>query len=205
MTNPNMPLLRFEGFEGEWAISQLGDMAHKVTEKNNGLVYSETFTNSAERGVVSQMSYFDHKISNDDNIDGYYVVRPDDFVYNPRISSTAPVGPINRNKLGRTGVVSPLYTVFRIAGVDFQFLDSFFKSSTWHSFLKENGDRGARGDRLSISQNVFFELPMSIPSVEEQQAIGRFFAKLNNLIDAEAQLIMKLKQTRNALLQRMYV
>ena len=49
----------------------------------------------------------------EDNIDGYYIVRDNDFVYNPRISNLAPVGPINRNKLGRTGVMSPLYTVFK--------------------------------------------------------------------------------------------
>lgn len=32
------------------------------------------------------------------NINGYYVVEVDDFVYNPRISVHAPVGPIKNKK-----------------------------------------------------------------------------------------------------------
>lgn len=41
---------------------------------------------------------------NNENLNGYYIVRNDDFIYNPRISVTAPVGPINRNRLGRNQV-----------------------------------------------------------------------------------------------------
>ena len=43
-------------------------------------------TYSAEYGVISQRDFFDHDISNAENIGGYYVVRNEDFVYNPRIS-----------------------------------------------------------------------------------------------------------------------
>ena len=38
--------------------------------------------------------FFDHDISNSESIGGYYVVRDEDFVYNPRISVNAPVGPV---------------------------------------------------------------------------------------------------------------
>ena len=83
-------------------------MADRVTEKNTSLSENETFTNSAEFGIISQRDFFDHDITNEDNIGNYYIVRPNDFIYNPRISVTAPVGPINRNKLGRNGVRAPL-------------------------------------------------------------------------------------------------
>jgi type I restriction enzyme S subunit len=55
------------------------------------------------------------EIVTESNLTGYYVVRTGDFVYNPRISSTAPVGPIKMNELTQ-GVMSPLYTVFRFEG-----------------------------------------------------------------------------------------
>ena len=73
-------------------------------------------------------------------MDGYYIVKNEDFVYNPRISTSAPVGPINRNKLGRTGVMSPLYTVFRPHDIDTTYLEYFFKCGYWHSFMNFNGD-----------------------------------------------------------------
>lgn len=142
----------------------------------------ETFTNSAEFGVISQRDFFDHGISNSENIGGYYVVRDEDFVYNPRISVTAPVGPINRNKLGRNGVMSPLYTVFRTHDIDTTYLEWFFKSSYWHPFMFFNGDSGARSDRFSIKDAVFFEMPIPTPIFEEQHQIGVYLDKLDALI-----------------------
>ena len=160
----------------------MGGIADKVTEKNIGLQYVETFTNSAEFGIVSQQDFFDHEISKIGSLDGYYIVRNDDFVYNPRISTSAPVGPINRNKLGKTGVMSPLYTVFRPHNIDKTYLEYYFKSKYWHSFMQLNGDSGARSDRFSIKDSIFFEMRLPIPDIEEQQKIGTFFSVLNTVI-----------------------
>ena len=165
-----------------WEQRKLLDIAVKVTEKNIGRQYVETFTNSAEFGIISQRDFFDHDISKMASLDGYYIVRDEDFVYNPRISASAPVGPINRNKLGRTGVMSPLYTVFRPHDVDTTYLEHFFKSNYWHAFMNFNGDSGARSDRFSIKDNVFFEMPIPIPPIEEQKKIGEYLTGLDNLI-----------------------
>ena len=116
------------------------------------------------------------------SLGGYYIVRSEDFVYNPRISATAPVGPINRNKLGRVGVMSPLYTVFRTYDVDTTYLEHFFKSRYWHSFMNFNGDSGARSDRFSIKDAIFFEMNIPIPHIEEQMKIGEYLTHINNLI-----------------------
>ena len=108
----NTPELRFPEFREGWKEFILNDVSIKKSKKNKNNLYNETFTNSAEYGIVSQKEYFDKEISNKKNLNNYYIVEPNDFVYNPRISNLAPVGPINRNKLNRTGVMSPLYTVF---------------------------------------------------------------------------------------------
>ena len=160
----------------------MGEIADKVTTKNVGAQYIETLTNSAEFGIISQRDFFDHDVSNMENIDGYYIVEDDSFVYNPRISTSAPVGPINRNKLGRTGVMSPLYTVFKTHDVDSEYLEWFFKSTCWHTFMKFNGDSGARSDRFSIKDAVFFEMPIPIPDIDEQRKIGKYMTELDNLI-----------------------
>ena len=160
----------------------MGEIADKVTEKNGGLQYIETFTNSAEFGIISQRDFFDHDIAKIESLNGYYIVRNEDFVYNPRISTSAPVEPINRNKLGRIGVMSPLYTVFRPHDVDTTYLEHFFKSKYWHSFMNYNGDSGARSDRFSIKDSVFFEMPIPIPHIEEQRKIGAYLFHLDNLI-----------------------
>ena len=78
-----------------WEQRKLSEIADKVTEKNAGLQYVETFTNSAEFGIISQRDFFDHDIAKLGSLDGYYIVKNEDFVYIPRISTSAPVGPIN--------------------------------------------------------------------------------------------------------------
>ena len=176
------PEIRFSGFTDSWEQRKLGSIADRVTEKNALLEVSETFTNSAEFGIISQRDFFDHDITNKENIGNYFIVRPEDFVYNPRISVTAPVGPINRNKLGRNGVMSPLYTVFRPHDVSNTYLEYFFKTSRWYAFMQFNGDSGARSDRFSIGTDLFYEMPIPAPSFNEQEKIGSFFANLSDLI-----------------------
>ena len=176
------PEIRFKGFTDPWEQRKLSEITDKVTEKNAGLQYVETFTNSAEFGIISQRDFFDHDIAKLGSLDGYYIVKNEDFVYNPRISTSAPVGPINRNKLGRTGVMSPLYTVFRPHDIDTTYLEYFFKCGYWHSFMNFNGDSGARSDRFSIRDNVFFQMPIPIPDIDEQRKIGELLTCLDNLI-----------------------
>ena len=200
-----VPDIRFGGFCGEWEMRTLSDVATKVNEKNVQNIYSETFTNSAEYGVISQRDFFDHDISKVDNIGGYYVVQNEDFVYNPRISVTAPCGPINRNKLGRTGVMSPLYTVFKTHDVDRLYLEWYFKSNHWHPFMYFNGDSGARSDRFSIKNEVFFQMPIPYPSLEEQEQIGLYFQELENLITGSQHKLEKLKNIKAACLEKMFV
>ena len=138
------------------------------------------------------------------SLGGYYIVRSEDFVYNPRISTSAPVGPINRNKLGRIGVMSPLYTVFRPHDIDTTYLEYFFKSKYWHSFMNFNGDSGARSDRFSIKDSVFFEVPIPIPHIDEQKKIGAFLDKLDSLITLHQRKYDKLTKVKKAMLEKMF-
>ena len=202
--NAKKPQIRFKGFTDAWEQRKLGEIANKVLDKNIGLQYVETLTNSAEYGIISQREFFDHNISKIESLEGYYIVQNNDFVYNPRISTTAPVGPINRNKLGRSGVMSPLYTVFRVENVDFTFLEYFFKTNCWHAFMNYNGDSGARSDRFSIKDTIFFEMPIVIPRIEEQIKIGKYMLKLDNLITLHQRKLDKLKNIKKSMLEKMF-
>lgn len=202
-----VPEIRLDGFEGEWEELQLSDICQKVTEKNKDNKFNETFTNSAEFGIINQRDFFEKDISNEKSLNTYYVVRNNDFVYNPRISNYAPVGPIKRNKLGRTGVMSPLYFVFRIidSNIDLNFLETFFDTNTWHKFMKLNGDSGARADRFAIKDSVFLTMPIAFPSLPEQQAIGAYFSNFDNLINSHQEKISQLETLKKKLLQDMFI
>lgn len=202
--NSMKPRIRFKGYTDAWEQRKLCGIAEKVLEKNKNTSITETFTNSAEFGIISQRDYFDHDISNINNLSDYYVVQNDDFIYNPRISANAPVGPINRNKLGRKGVMSPLYTVFRASNIDFAFLEWYFKSEHWHGFMKFNGDSGARSDRFSIKDEIMFQMPLPYPNINEQERVGKFLSKIDNLITLHQRKYDKIVNIKKALLEKMF-
>ena len=200
-----VPEIRFAGFTDPWEQRKLGEFSKKNTIKNANGALSETFTNSAEQGVISQLDYFDHDITNDANISGYYVVQPDDFVYNPRISATAPCGPINRNRLNRAGVMSPLYTVFSVdASMDKTYLEHYFKTSRWHDFMFLEGNTGARSDRFSISDATFFEMPIWCPEISEQMAIAKQLETTDTLITLHQRKYDKLVIFKKSMLEKMF-
>ena len=200
-----VPAIRFAGFTDPWEQRKLGEIADKVTEKNLDGNITEVLTNSAEYGVINQTEFFDHAVAKESNIAGYYVIAPGDFVYNPRISATAPVGPIRRNTLGIHGVMSPLYTVFRLTdAVDGTYLSHFFKTNGWHGFMKLEGNSGARSDRFSIGDATFFEMPIPVPSSSEQHAIGSFFSRLDDLITLHQRKYEQLVIFKKSMLEKMF-
>ena len=190
----NIPEVRFAGFTDDWEQRKLGKISDKVINKNQNATVKEVFTNSAEFGIVSQRDFFEKDIANTENINGYYIVEPNDFVYNPRISTTAPFGPIKRNKLGRIGAMSPLYYVFRAHDINLDYLECYFQTTCWHAFMRFNGNSGARSDRFAITDKIFNGMPIFMSQdVEEQKLIGNYFSKLDNLITLHQRKILKKK------------
>ncbi|WP_233145186.1 restriction endonuclease subunit S [Wohlfahrtiimonas populi] len=202
----HIPKLRFAGFSDIWQKKKLSEISFRVQEKNKNNQVTETFTNSAERGIISQRDFFDKDISNEANLDNYYVVQPDDFVYNPRISNFAPVGPIKRNKLGRSGVMSPLYSVFRPNQtiINFDFLEHYFSTTNWHKFMFTHGDQGARSDRFAIGMATFQKMPIDIPEFKEQTKIGDFFQKIDQVIELQQKALETAQDYKKSMLQKMF-
>lgn len=200
-----IPKLRFPEFEnsGGWDIVPLNKIAKRTTKKNSKLQFTTVLTNSATQGVVSQEDYFDKEIANQANINGYYIVEKDDFVYNPRISVTAPVGPIKRNNL-TDGVMSPLYTIFRFSDGSLDFFEKYFETGLWHNYLKTIANQGARFDRMAISASGFIEMPMPFPKPKEQQKIADCLTSVDELLDAEGQKLDTLKRHKKGLMQQLF-
>ncbi|MCI2558098.1 restriction endonuclease subunit S, partial [Listeria monocytogenes] len=200
-----VPKIRFADFDEEWYQRKLGEISDKVIEKNKESTYFETLTNSAEYGIISQREFFNKDISNEKNLNGYYIVRENDFVYNPRISNYAPVGPIKRNKLGRIGIVSPLYYVFRTFDTNQSFLEYYFDGTVWHNFMLLNGDSGARADRFAIKDSVLKEMPIPYSTLYEQEKISFFLDEITIIINLHQNKLKKLSSLKKAYLQNMFI
>ena len=199
-----VPKLRFPEFsKSYWGITRLNALADKIAERNTGDDISRVFTNSATEGVVDQEEYFDRDIANKNNLTNYFVVEKGDYVYNPRISTTAPVGPISKNKLG-IGLMSPLYTVFRFRNKENDFYEHFFLTNLWHSYIKNLSNTGARHDRITISVDNFMKMPLPYTSPDEEQKIADCLSSIDELIDAESRKLKALEKYKKGLMQKLF-
>lgn len=196
---------QFTGASFTWERKKLGDVAEKVIQKNNNNAFKNVLTNSAEYGIISQRDFFKRNIANKNNISTYYIVQNDDFVYNPRISNLAPYGPINRNKTGYTGIISPLYYVFRVLNINTAFIEWYFKTTCWHKFMYQHGDSGARSDRFSIKDNELKKLPIKLPADDmEQEKIAKTLTSLDNTLQLHEDHLQFLHSFKSFLLQKMF-
>lgn len=200
-----VPKYRFPEFatEEEWKAIPLRTIANKVTAKNKDGLVSRVLTNSATDGVVDQKDYFEREIVTQGNISNYFIVSDGDYIYNPRISSSAPVGPISKNKIG-IGIMSPLYTVFRFKDSENDFYEQYFKTNLWNNYLKTIANTGARFDRISISANDFMSMPMPVSSNTEQQKIADCLSSIDDLISAEDKKLSALKDHKKGLMQKLF-
>jgi len=200
-----VPRLRFPEFrEAEaWKLEPLSSLAKRCAAKNAEGEHTRVLTNSAEFGVVDQRDYFEKDIANQGNLEGYYIVEKGDYVYNPRISTSAPVGPISKNNVG-TGVMSPLYTVFRFGSSNNDFYAHYFKSTHWHHYMRQASSTGARHDRMSITNDDFMGLPLPVSVPKEQQKIADCLSSLDELITAETHALAALKTHKKGLMQQLF-
>jgi len=200
-----VPERRFPEFrdKGEWQVSKLKHLAKRATQRNVDSGETRVLTNSAEHGVVDQRDYFDKDIANQNNLEGYYVVEEGDYVYNPRVSNIAPVGPISKNKIAK-GVMSPLYTVLRFNNKINEFYEQYFKSTKWHHYLQVVSNSGARHDRMSISNDEFMAMPIPVPEPEEQQKIADCLTSIDELIANQAKKVKSLKAHKKGLMQQLF-
>jgi len=202
---PLVPRLRFPEFcdDQSWSFQSLGRLARRSTKKNTDGDITRVLTNSAEYGVIDQRDFFDKDIANQGNLEGYYIVEEGDYVYNPRISATAPVGPVSKNRIG-LGVMSPLYTVFRFNNTQNDIYAHYFKSTHWHQYMRQASSTGARHDRMSITNDDFMGLPLPVSKPEEQQKIADCLSSLDDLIAAETQKLDTLKTHKKGLQQQLF-
>ena len=204
-THNNTPALRFPDFlnDGEWEVKRLGDIAEKVTSKNKSNEQLPVLTNSATEGVVNQQDYFDREIVTRENLTNYHIIELNDFVYNPRISVAAPVGPISRNKIG-IGIMSPLYTIFKFKEGNIDFFEQYFRTNCWHQYLKDKANFGARFDRMNISNEDFFNLPIPFPPLAEQRRIAACLSALDEMLAATNGKLEQLKAYKKGLMQNLF-
>ena len=186
MKDRKKPAIRFKGFTEDWEQRKLGEIADRVVRKNINNESTLPLTISAQYGLIDQVIYFNNRVASRD-VSNYYLVLNGEFAYNKSTSDGFPYGAVKRLDLYRKGVLSRLYIVFCIKNkkkTNSDFLTFFFDTDRWHKGVYERAAEGARNHGLlNISADDFFDIDLSLPKSEQEQAvIGAYFKQLDNLI-----------------------
>ena len=161
-----------------WEQRKFSEITFLSGEKNRENLPLESYSITNESGFVPQ----DEKFENGGTMREadkrmYYIVSPNSFAYNPaRIN----VGSIGYQNTGKNVIVSSLYEIFKTSDdVDDRLLWHWFKSPDFQKLIWQLQEGGVRlyfyYDKLCMGE-------VSLPSLEEQRKIGKFFDTLDNLI-----------------------
>lgn len=202
--------IRFKNDDGndfaEWKEKNFNDVFNRVTAKNKEN-NENVLTISAQKGLISQLEYFNKSVSAKD-VTGYYLLHKGDFAYNKSYSKGYPMGAIKPLKFYEKGVVSTLYICFR-PKADYceHYFEQYFDAGMLNREIAKIAQEGARNHGLlNVSVTEFFEdIKLTVPHIDEQQKIAQFLQSLDKKIDAVNEQIEQTKLFKKGLLQQMFV
>lgn len=203
--------LRFKDENGEdfpdWEVKKLGEVLFEHLEKNKAGKNNEVFSVAKHKGVINQIEHLGRSFSAKEILH-YKLIFPNDIIYTKSPTSEFPFGIIKQNMTDRTGVVSPLYGVFRPVTPALGFiLHNYFNS--WinvYNYLSPLVQKGAK-NTMNINNDDFLNgakllLPMD---EKEQTAIANFLSAIDEKINQTNAQIEKTEQWKKGLLQKMFV
>lgn len=173
-----IPAIRFRGFTDAWEQREFSEITYPAGEKNRDNHPYESFSITNEDGFVPQNEKFENGgTMRDADKRMYFIVSPNSFAYNPaRIN----VGSIGYQNLHKNVIVSSLYEVFKTTSdVDDRFLWHWFKSENFQRLIEHLQEGGVR---LYFYYDKLCQGHLPLPTIEEQQEIGRYFDHLDHLI-----------------------
>ncbi|EME7126682.1 restriction endonuclease subunit S [Enterococcus faecium] len=184
-----VPEIRFPGFTGDWEERKVGEI-FKVT-RGQVLAATETSESITEKNIYPVYS----SQTKNDGLMGYY----SDYLFDTAITWTtdgANAGTVNyRNgKFYSTNVNGVLLSDKGYAN---KAVAEIINRIAWKHVSKVGNPK--------LMNNVMSEITITIPSVEEQETISRFFTQLDSTITLHERELDLLKETKKGFLQKMFV
>lgn len=180
--------------------NKLGDIIKQVSTRNRNSDINTVLSVSNRLGFIAQSEQFEDRIVASDDTSNYKIVNNNDFAYNPaRIN----VGSIARLISLERGIVSPMYICFRTtSNVLPEYLEHFFETKYFNNEMKNRLEGSVR---LCLSWEGLCNIPIMLPSIDEQKHIGEQMSLLSNKVVLEKQYLEVLKWQKQYLLSTMFI
>lgn len=201
--NDKLPSIRFKEFTDDWEQRKLDEILIQRVEHQTISDDAPLLAFSYAEGVINPEDKKTNKrdfIMTDKFSKIFSRTEFNDIIYNP---ANVIHGAIHRNKLG-TGVVSPIYKIFICNGVSPKYMGERLHTE---KFIQEITKyiEGTVIKLRTLSPEKFLEMMVEVPnSYEEQEKIGEYFEKLDQLITLHQRKYDQLLNIKKSMLEKMF-
>ena len=193
--------IRFKKFEKKWEVKTLGEILIEINERTINSNQYRVLSSTA-KGLFYQSDYFNKEVASKDNA-GYKILKINQLVFSPQ---NLWLGNINVNTTYEIGIVSPSYKVFSFnEKAIVSYCKYFLKSSKMMFEYEQCSEQGASIVRRNLNMDLFLNIPILLPKLEEQIQISSFLTKIDQKIQTEKAILEQLEIQKKYLLQQMFV
>ena len=198
----DVPEVRFKGFVGAWEKHKVSDLLVERNEQSPKSNEYPLMAFIAYKGVAPKGERYDRSsLVNDTENKLYKRTEIGDFIYS---SNNLETGSIGLNNYG-CACISPVYSIFSTTAMS----DSYFIGQRFvkKDFINEmvKWRQGVIYGQWRIHEDDFLKIEVLVPSVPEQEKIGRFLRSLDDRIALQQRELEKLQSIKKALLEKMFV
>ena len=179
---------------------RIGDVVVQVSTRNrSGYNYSVLSVNN-RLGFIEQSEQFEDRMVASEDTSNYKIVIRNDFAYNPaRIN----VGSIARLTSFENGIVSPMYICFHTKKQILpEYLEYFFDTRYFNYEMQKRLEGSVR---LCLSWEGLCNIPIAVPSIEEQRKTSKRVSKIVEKIALEEHYLDLLKAQKQYLLEALFI
>ncbi len=183
----------------DWPYVKIGEIANQISERNDNEDKMTVLSCTKYDGLVDSLKYFGKKVFSDDT-SNYKVVKYHQFAYATNHIEEGSIGLLTHRK---TGLVSPMYTVFETTDKVYSpFLYSLFKTELYRHIFQVNTSASINR-RGSLRWNQFSIIRVALPDIDEQKKISAVLAHCDKEIEQLNQQHELLKQQKRGLMQKL--
>ena len=184
----------------DWVLHRVSDIAIERSTLNTQGIQHTVLSCSKHDGFVRSLEYFKKQVFSK-NLAGYKIIRRGDFGFP---SNHVEEGSIGLQSIEDNAIVSPIYIVFtpdtKQANADFLF--RLFKTKTYaHLFRAATSSSVDR--RGNLRWGEFSQLPLFLPSLQEQQEISNVLAEQQSIIEHLKKYQTTLQSQKRGLMQKL--
>ena len=182
------PALRFAGFEDEWKEVKLGEVTDRYDNLRVPVSANERVSGATPyygaNGIQDYVDGYTH--------DGEFILIAEDGASDLK---NYPVQYVNGKVWvnnhahviqGKNDLINNLFLLFAVKQINIE------------PFL-------VGGGRTKLNSDIMMKLPLHLPSLPEQEAIGSFFQDLDKAIAKQEEKVNQLKESKQTLLRKMFI